>query len=53
VNRAMFIETTPIPVKTALSLMGKMGHEFRLPLVPMEPAHQEQLKQVLKQSGLL
>lgn len=53
VNRAMFIETNPIPVKTALSLMGKMGQEFRLPLVPMEPAHQEQLKQVLKQSGLL
>ncbi len=53
VNRAMFIETNPIPVKTALSLMGRMGLEFRLPLVPMEPTHQEQLKQVLKQSGLL
>jgi 4-hydroxy-tetrahydrodipicolinate synthase len=53
VNRAMFIETNPIPVKTALSLMGKMGLEFRLPLVPLEAAHLEQLKQVLKQSGLL
>lgn len=53
INRAMFIETNPIPVKTALSLMGKMGLEFRLPLVPLEAAHQEQLKAMLKESGLL
>ena len=53
VNRAMFIEVNPIPVKTSLSLMGKMGLEFRLPLVPMEPAHLEQLKGVLKSSGLI
>jgi 4-hydroxy-tetrahydrodipicolinate synthase len=52
-NRAMFIETNPIPVKTALVMMGKMGGEFRLPLVPMEPAHAEQLKGVLAASGLL
>lgn len=52
-NRAMFIEVNPIPVKTALSLMGKMGGEFRLPLVPLEPAHAEQLKGVLKQCGLI
>ncbi|SNS24711.1 dihydrodipicolinate synthase [Humidesulfovibrio mexicanus] len=53
VNRAMFIETNPIPVKTALSLMGKMGPEFRLPLVPMESAHLEQLKTILKASALI
>jgi 4-hydroxy-tetrahydrodipicolinate synthase len=53
VNRAMFIETNPIPVKTALSLMGKMGLEFRLPLVPLEAAHLEHLKQVLKESSIL
>jgi len=53
VNRAMFLETNPIPVKTALSLMGKMDLEFRLPLVPMEPAHLEQLKQMLGASGLI
>ncbi len=53
VNRAMFIETNPIPVKTALSLMGKMGPEFRLPLVPMESAHLEQLKTTLKASALI
>ncbi|MBI5519747.1 MAG: 4-hydroxy-tetrahydrodipicolinate synthase [Desulfovibrio sp.] len=52
-NRAMFVETNPIPVKTALSLMGKMGLEFRLPLVPLEPAHLEELKKVLAASGLV
>lgn len=53
VNRAMFLETNPIPVKTALALMGKMGSEFRLPLVPLEPCHLEQLKNVLAESGLI
>ncbi len=53
VNRAMFLETNPIPVKTALSLMGKMGLEFRLPLVPLEACHLEQLKKVLAESGLI
>ncbi len=53
VNRAMFLEVNPIPVKTALHLMGKMGPEFRLPLVPLEPANLAQLKDVLAQSGLL
>jgi len=53
VNRAMFVETNPIPVKTALHLMGKMPLEFRLPLVPLEPAHLAQLTETLKTSGLL
>jgi 4-hydroxy-tetrahydrodipicolinate synthase len=53
VSRAMFFETNPIPVKTALSLMGKMGLEFRLPMVPMEPANLAKLKEVLAKSGLI
>ena len=53
INRAMFLETNPIPVKTALSLMGKMALEFRLPLVPLEAAHLEQLKQMLAAGGLI
>jgi 4-hydroxy-tetrahydrodipicolinate synthase len=52
-NRAMFLETNPIPVKTALAFMGKMALEFRLPLVPLEAAHAEQLKQALSASGLI
>ena len=43
-NAAMFIETNPIPVKTALALMGKIREEFRLPLCEMAPANREKLK---------
>ena len=52
-NRAMFLEVNPIPVKTAVALMGKIGLEFRLPLVPLEPANLAKLKEVLAQSGLI
>jgi 4-hydroxy-tetrahydrodipicolinate synthase len=53
INRAMFLEVNPIPVKTALALMGKMSQEFRLPLVPLEPANLAKLKDALTKSGLL
>ena len=47
-NASMFIETNPIPVKTALALMGKIREEFRLPLCEMAPANKEKLKKVLE-----
>jgi len=47
-NAAMFIETNPIPVKTALAMMGKIKEEFRLPLCEMAPANREKLKKILK-----
>ena len=50
---AMFLETNPIPVKTALGLMGKLDAELRLPLSPMMPAAKERLEQALKEGGLL
>ena len=49
----MFIETNPIPVKTALALMGKINEEFRLPLCPMADANKEKLKKALKDYGLI
>jgi 4-hydroxy-tetrahydrodipicolinate synthase len=49
----MFIETNPIPVKTALALMGKIAEEFRLPLCPMADANKEKLKKALKDYGLI
>jgi 4-hydroxy-tetrahydrodipicolinate synthase len=52
-NEAMFIETNPIPVKVALSIMGKVRNEFRLPLCPMAPGNLEKLKTALKQYGLI
>jgi 4-hydroxy-tetrahydrodipicolinate synthase len=46
-NAAMFIETNPVPVKTALALMGRIQEEFRLPLCEMAPANKEKLRKVL------
>lgn len=52
-NQAMFIETNPIPVKTALSMMGKIQEEFRLPLCQMSDANKEKLRKTLIEQGLL
>lgn len=52
-NTAMFFETNPIPVKTALGLMGKISPELRLPLAPMSAANREKLKKVMKDYGLI
>ncbi len=49
----MFCETNPIPVKTALSLMGKCTAEFRLPLCPIADVNLEKLKKGLKEYGLI
>jgi 4-hydroxy-tetrahydrodipicolinate synthase len=51
--QAMFYETNPIPVKTALALMKKIQGEFRLPLVPMAEANIERLKKALRDYGIL
>lgn len=48
-----FIETNPIPVKTALAMMGKVEEIFRLPLVPLEEKNRERLSAVLKGLDLL
>lgn len=52
-NAAMFIETNPIPVKTALAMMGKIKEEFRLPLCEMSAANKEKLKNVLADAGII
>ncbi|MCS6924803.1 MAG: 4-hydroxy-tetrahydrodipicolinate synthase [Candidatus Binatia bacterium] len=51
--RALFIETNPIPVKTALALMGRCQLELRLPLVPMAEENRAKLQTVLRQYSLL
>lgn len=49
----MFIETNPIPVKTALAFMGRINEEFRLPLCAMADANKDKLKKALKEYGLV
>ncbi|MDD4900965.1 MAG: 4-hydroxy-tetrahydrodipicolinate synthase [Patescibacteria group bacterium] len=53
--RAMFLETNPIPVKTALAMMypEQVKMVFRSPLVPMAPENQAKLRVVLEQYGLV
>jgi 4-hydroxy-tetrahydrodipicolinate synthase len=51
INQALFIETNPIPVKTALAMMGKVKEEFKLPLCPMSEANKKKLAEVLKRYG--
>jgi 4-hydroxy-tetrahydrodipicolinate synthase len=48
----LFIETNPIPAKTALMLMGKLNGKVRLPLAPMTPANLESLRNTLAETGL-
>ena len=48
---ALFCETNPIPVKTALVILGRIRDEIRLPLTPLTPPNRERLQGVLKELG--
>ncbi|MBN2707282.1 MAG: 4-hydroxy-tetrahydrodipicolinate synthase [Deltaproteobacteria bacterium] len=50
---AMFIETNPVPVKTALAMMGRIAEEIRLPMVMMEADNRSHLERVLKTFALI
>ncbi|MBO5490729.1 MAG: 4-hydroxy-tetrahydrodipicolinate synthase [Desulfovibrio sp.] len=52
-HEALFFESNPIPVKTALGLMGLMEAEMRLPLCPMGEAAKQKLVDVLRAQKLL
>lgn len=51
--KAMFIETNPIPVKTAMGILGLCAPELRLPMCAMSEDNAEKLKKALKDYGLL
>ncbi len=51
--QAMFYETNPIPVKTALAMMGKIQEEMRLPLCNMSKANRDKLEKALRDYGLI
>ena len=51
--KTLFVETNPIPVKTALKMMGYIEAEFRLPLTPMTPKGITTLRRVLKAHRLV
>lgn len=51
--RAMSLEVNPIPVKTALAMMGRCADEFRLPLTQATAAARAALEPVLRGYGLV
>ncbi len=51
--KTMFLETNPVPVKTAMGLLGMCSDEVRLPMCEMNPGNIEKLKAALKDYGLL
>lgn len=51
--KAMFIETNPIPVKTAASMLGLCSPELRLPMCEMEETNKNKLEKAMKDFGLL
>jgi len=51
--KTLFIETNPIPVKTALGMMGMIEEEFRMPLCGMMEENRARLKKVLTEYELI
>jgi 4-hydroxy-tetrahydrodipicolinate synthase len=51
--RAAFVESNPMPVKAALSMMGKMENVLRAPLVRMDERHHDVVKSALRTAGAL
>ena len=52
-HRALFVQPNPIPVKWALAQLGLAPDGIRLPLVPLDPAHHDDVRAALAASGPL
>jgi 4-hydroxy-tetrahydrodipicolinate synthase len=51
-NRMMFVETSPGPVKAAVHLLGRAGAEIRLPLAPVAEASLAKIRDAMVKFGL-
>ena len=49
--RVLFLETNPIPIKAAMSMLGLCRDELRLPLLPMSAGPREALRSALREAG--
>jgi 4-hydroxy-tetrahydrodipicolinate synthase len=52
-NRAMFYETNPGPVKAGVALLGKAGGDLRLPLCPVSDQNLAKVREAMVRFGLL
>jgi 4-hydroxy-tetrahydrodipicolinate synthase len=53
ISEGLFIEANPIPVKTAMAMLGKIAEEIRPPLYPMTGANRDKVKKLLVDLELL
>ena len=51
--KALFVESNPVPMKEALTMMGKPSGDLRLPLVPLLDEDREILRKALKDANLI
>jgi 4-hydroxy-tetrahydrodipicolinate synthase len=51
--KELFVESNPAPAKYALSLLGQMHPEVRLPLAPLADSSRARVEAALRQTGLL
>ncbi len=52
-NRKLFLEANPIPVKWALQRMGLIGEGIRLPLTPLSEKFHGEVEEALRAAGIL
>jgi 4-hydroxy-tetrahydrodipicolinate synthase len=50
---AAFVESNPMPVKAALSMLGKFENVLRLPLLPLADSHSETVRMALRTAGAM
>lgn len=50
---ANFIESNPIPVKAVLAMMGMIGENYRLPMVPMSAGPRAQIQKIAEELGIV
>ena len=51
--QANFIESNPLPVKAVLAMMGRIGEDYRLPLVPMKQETRQKLEVIAAEVGVI
>jgi 4-hydroxy-tetrahydrodipicolinate synthase len=51
--RALFVETNPIPVKAAASILGLCSDEMRLPMIPLSDDNLDTLRRTMEESNHL
>ncbi len=51
-NKALFVESNPIPLKWALAEMGLISPGIRLPLTPYSEEHHDQMRQAITNAGI-